>query len=438
MQNRKQNKAEFTILDNLQSETMYVYFLDKFACQVHEPLIKMLVEKWMTVSHFDEAAQCSMTLMLTQLFEHEILPAVPSYILFFVNKYLLNCLSSAQSLELQVRALGCAVVSCLQSFAQSDAFFSRCHAVYVNKKLQIIPYESEEEETGLVLIMVLYYACLMETQLPPSVQILSAVTDVYSRHPGMMHLHQVASKFILFLIASLVMSSHKDTNVLAKQFLLQALMRISDSSSEMKELLSHINSEVASCFKCLFMESLHPDCQKVRSLLQVLTAVMQITSPDPVTGRLNIKLFYHVVAYAGDRDASDTVILKECFACLLGMTKAAAADQALAAGEHLVHHPWKPQLMHALLNSSSDLGLSEHTLQLISQIWREDDFADKKLTSQLLESLKATEVNKENKELFATILEKIQYGCKDKRELQALQSKVLQCNSPKNYNTAVC
>lgn len=34
----------------------------------------------------------------------------------------------------------------------------------VNKKLQIIPYESEEEETGLVLIMVLYYACLMETQ----------------------------------------------------------------------------------------------------------------------------------------------------------------------------------------------------------------------------------------------------------------------------------
>ncbi|XP_025085694.1 meiosis inhibitor protein 1-like isoform X2 [Pomacea canaliculata] len=222
---------------------MYVYFLDKFACQlleqeeslpffvtvleklafispiyililvqVHEPLIKMLVEKWMTVSHFDEAAQCSMTLMLTQLFEHEILPAVPSYILFFVNKYLLNCLSSAQSLELQVRALALlkkilqcgsgpaedseefellslalkkqllsrretlsiavaqclniiasnpcyaaclhhvlksdlpeflfeslhtmniaqldAVVSCLQSFAQSDAFFSRCHAVY--------------------------------------------------------------------------------------------------------------------------------------------------------------------------------------------------------------------------------------------------------------------------------------------------------------------
>ncbi|XP_025085673.1 uncharacterized protein LOC112559021 isoform X2 [Pomacea canaliculata] len=397
------------------------------------------------------------------------------------------------------------------------------------------------------------------------------------------------SEHFRFVLLSLVMSSHKDTNVLAKQFLLQALMRISDSSSEMKELLSHINSEVASCFKCLFMESLHPDCQKVRSLLQVLTAVMQITSPDPVTGRLNIKLFYHVVAYAGDRDASDTVILKECFACLLGMTKAAAADQALAAvpvmvqntgflqhlqlsltsqinsfsalalsllawivsncppylncspislsvaflidwlahpglegplsalqilckvleahingrscpvlqvkyadslledghlltshevrllfclilqyvcwgdnqtrqcsiktlgklidichingkeiGEHLVHHPWKPQLMHALLNSSSDLGLSEHTLQLISQIWREDDFADKKLTSQLLESLKATEVNKENKELFATILEKIQYGCKDKRELQALQSKVLQCNSPKNYNTAVC
>lgn len=38
-------------------------------------------------------------------------------------------------------------------------------------------------------------------RLPPSVQILSVVTDVYSRHPGMMHLHQVASKFILFLIA---------------------------------------------------------------------------------------------------------------------------------------------------------------------------------------------------------------------------------------------
>lgn len=38
-------------------------------------------------------------------------------------------------------------------------------------------------------------------------------------------------------------------------------LQISDSSSEMKELLSHINSEVASCFKCLFMESLHPDCK---------------------------------------------------------------------------------------------------------------------------------------------------------------------------------
>lgn len=42
-----------------------------------------------------------------------------------------------------------------------------------------------------------------------------------------------------------------------------------------------------------------------------------------------------MVAYAGDRDASDTVILKECFACLLGMTKAAAADQALAGTPHL-------------------------------------------------------------------------------------------------------
>lgn len=86
--------------------------------------------------------------------------------------------------------------------------------------------------------------------------------------------------------------------------------------------------------------------------------------------------------------------------CMLSKSQALAACSFMSMNMHYINHAF---IMFIYVHSN----LVQICLTPKRQIWREDDFADKKLTSQLLESLKATEVNKENKELFATILEKV-------------------------------
>ncbi|XP_070185318.1 meiosis inhibitor protein 1-like isoform X2 [Littorina saxatilis] len=160
------------LMDTLQSEDLYVYLLNIFEHQVQNdhnavPFVVAALGKLSVVSsayvltlilshehllmsllgthayrdsHEDDASDCSLLFLLIRLFDVDILPAVPPQAPPLVERCLVTCISSSQSVDLQTNALAllkrlASTECCLQedsgSWAALLIWFKR---VFVGKK----------------------------------------------------------------------------------------------------------------------------------------------------------------------------------------------------------------------------------------------------------------------------------------------------------------